>query len=210
MNIADYKAFWEVNTMTEAWQKIATADKEDPEHTRQTAQVILDQIPTTPDGCALEVGAGVGRLMREMHARFDFVWGVDMSESMVDFSDWYLKYYPRCIVKLGDGHRIPMSSNAIDFVYSYITFQHIPTLEIVRENIAEIFRVLKPGGFCRVQTIKGWPCGDEFKGMHGHYFEHEEDFRQEFERAGFKAKVTLGEIHPSAIWVTAQKPKETS
>ena len=43
-----------------------------------------------------------------------------------------------------------------DFVYSYAVFQHIPSAEVVFSYLRETVRVLKPGGFARLQ-INGLP-----------------------------------------------------
>lgn len=195
--------------MTEAWLKIVTDTKENPADTQLTSGLLLDGIPA--GGIALEVGAGVGRLMRCMAPHFDFVWGVDMSEDMVRMSQDFLRG-EHCEVKLGDGYRLPVASGAFDFVYSYITFQHMPDLDCVRSNIAEIYRVLKPGGICRVQTIKGVPFNGEFGkgGMYGRYFENEADFQSEFMQLGFDATVrtapVVGTKEVSTIWLTGRKP----
>src|SRR6185437_14634763 len=42
------------------------------------------------------------------------------------------------------------------FVYSYAVFQHIPSAEVVFSYLRETIRVLKPGGFARLQ-INGLP-----------------------------------------------------
>lgn len=197
--------------MTEAWLKIVTDTKENAADTQLASELLLDGVPN--GGVALEIGAGVGRLMRAMSPHFERVWGVDMSEDMVAMSEDFLKGYPNCVVKQGDGYSLPVASDAFDFVYSYITFQHMPDLDCVRANIAEIYRVLKPGGVCRVQTIKGVPYNGEFGkgGMYGRYFENEADFQLEFLQRGFEATVrtapVVGTNAISIIWLTGRKPQ---
>jgi SAM-dependent methyltransferase len=204
---SNYKDFWEVPNIEEAWMKIILAYKEDPIDTKQTSEIILEGIPR--QGIALEVGAGVGRLMSAMSPHFEFVWGVDHSESMVKLSKEHLRDYGNCQIKLGDGFRLPVDSNAFDFVYSYITFQHMADLDCVQKNIKEMYRVLKPGGICRVQTIKGAPYRGEWGegGMHGCHFEDENDFCKEFLAVGLDATVTVTCYQgiPIVIWVTGTK-----
>ena len=131
---------------------------------------------------ALEIGAGVGRLAREMCKSFNLVVGVDVSQALVDESQKYLAEFPSARVLKGDGLHIPVDSDKFDFVYSYVTFQHMYTLEIIRANIEEAFRVLKSGGTCRIQTVKGKSNTYEGEGgIHRSYlFEDEKDFLQLF------------------------------
>jgi ubiquinone/menaquinone biosynthesis C-methylase UbiE len=203
-----YKEFWEVPSVEEAWKKIILDSKENPIEALQTCELLLEEIPRGK--YALEIGAGLGRLMHVMTKHFDNVWGIDLSESMVTFSKQYLKDYPNCQVKLGNGYRLPVANSIFDFVYSYITFQHMPDIQCVRANIDEIYRVLKPGGMCRVQTIKGNPYDGEWGtgGFGGYSFQDENDFCTEFTNRGFEASVKVTEYSdiPMVIWVTGKKP----
>ncbi len=200
-----YKQFWEVANQTEAWKKIITADKENIPQAEYDATFFADGIPNGE--LALEIGPGVGRLMKLLSPKFCYIWGVDLSESMVELSKEYLMGYP-CQVKLGNGHSLPVASNMFDYVYSFITFQHMPNKEHVVANITEAFRVLKPGGICRIQTIQGPPFQGEYGtgGMYGWYFSDPKEFENEFKCLGFETTLETGKWHPLAIWVTARKP----
>jgi ubiquinone/menaquinone biosynthesis C-methylase UbiE len=197
------KQWWEPMDMQDAWQKIILNDTEKPEESANTAHVILRGVPT--GGTAIDIGCGVGRLMKEMAEHFDVVFGVDISEKMVEFSKEYLKNFRQCYTKLGNGERLPFTNRSADFVYSFITFQHMPSLEVIRTNIQDIARILRPGGVCRIQTIKGNPfyC-DERKSPH-YLFTDEQEFLDEFIRVGLNGTVEVGLMHPAAIWVTARK-----
>jgi hypothetical protein len=47
----------------------------------------------------------------------------------------------------GDGGGFPqVSSGSVDFVFSYIVLQHVPTKDLAIANVREMLRVLKPGG----------------------------------------------------------------
>jgi SAM-dependent methyltransferase len=208
----EYKNFWEATSLEDAWQKIILSPKDpgtSPAEMESSVALLLNGIPD--GGEALEIGAGVGRLMRAMVPHFNHVCGVDMSESMVTLSKDVLKDYPTCEVKLGDGYKLPFSDEMFDFVYSYITFQHMPDLACIRSNIAEVHRALKSGGLCRIQTLKATPPKSE--GYHAHFpFEREEEFREEFLRCGFEAEVHTTDLigcppdpEVSVIWVTGRK-----
>lgn len=188
------------------WENNSTPETStDAETAKNVRSILLNYSGSF--GSALEVGAGVGRLVREMEKHFGRVIGVDISQALVDKSKDYLKFGPSIIFK-GDGKHLPLESNQFDFVYSYVTFQHLYELETIRTNIAEIFRVLKPGGVCRVQTVKGKSNtyeGDD--GIHRSYlFDDERDFLQLFRDTGFEAEVAPGPEHIQYVWVTGKKP----
>lgn len=205
-----YQEFWRAPTMTEAWYKILTATKENAEDTKLTSELLLYGVPC--GGLALEIGAGVGRLLRPVSQYF--VWGVDISADMVRMSKQFLRGHADCQVTLGDGYLLPFTDAVIDFVYSYITFQYMPDLNCVRSNIGEIYRVLRPGGMCRVQTLKGEPFRGAVGagGFHGYYFEDEDAFRSEFIQRGFRASVRTERITDTlgVIWLTGYKPMENT
>ena len=43
-----------------------------------------------------------------------------------------------------DGLSIPLGDSSIDFVYSFIVLQHLPTVEALRRNLVEVYRVMHP------------------------------------------------------------------
>lgn len=47
---------------------------------------------------------------------------------------------------IGEGKNIPMDKDKIDFVYSWVTFLHLGTIQVVEEYLKEMFRVMKEGG----------------------------------------------------------------
>ena len=85
---------------------------------------------------------------------FDFVEGVDFSESMIAFTNEYLKDYENCRVHLNNGVDLSnLHSNEYDFVYSMITFQHIDSKQVIESYIREIHRVLKKSGYIKLQFM---------------------------------------------------------
>lgn len=168
----------------------------------------------------LEIGCGVGRLLLPMATVFDEVLGVDICPRMVELSTEYLAPFPekkKIITLLGDGETLPVSNERIDFVYSTIVFQHLPSLEVVRSYLKEAFRVLRPGGLARIQTFEG-PPPSQWDPHWGYFFPSLEKFTAEFEQTGFKVvekqKDTLWAlaqrrepIEKDWLWVTAIKPR---
>ncbi len=102
----------------------------------------------------LEIGCGIGRLLRAMNDRFAALYGVDISSEMIEYGRDWLRGYPKVqLVETTINDLSMFKANQISFVYSYITFQHIPSRNLITKYIAEAQRVLKPGGYFRFQTL---------------------------------------------------------
>jgi ubiquinone/menaquinone biosynthesis C-methylase UbiE len=100
----------------------------------------------------LEVGCGVGRMTQAFARRFARVHGLDISAEMLDQARRFHGNQENINWLLGDGSGFPMiASGTVDFVFSYITLQHVPTESLVLGYVQEIMRVLKPGGICLFQ-----------------------------------------------------------
>jgi len=202
-------AGWEVDGWSDAWLKVVGAPSEDPGDAAKNVESILRGYGSASGILsALEIGAGYGRLAKAMRKRIPNVVGVDSSQSLLAMSKEYLAGVPGVQMIKGDGSTLPVDSDAFDFVYSYIAFQHMHTLEIIQSYIAETFRVLKSGGTCSIQTVKGKSNPSMVEGgLHRcHLFEDEKDFLKLFLDAGFKATVEVGVTHFQHIWVTGRKP----
>jgi ubiquinone/menaquinone biosynthesis C-methylase UbiE len=154
---------------------------------------------------ALEIGCGPGRLMRPMSRHFAEIHGVDVSDEMVALAREKLRDIPNAFPQLGDGARLTMfADESIDFVYSYAVFQHIPSREVVVEYWREIQRVLKPGGWARLQ-INGLPRsgGEEYTTWSGARFTAQEVL--EFTRARDLQVLALEGASTQYMWTTWRK-----
>jgi ubiquinone/menaquinone biosynthesis C-methylase UbiE len=106
---------------------------------------------------ALEIGCGPGRLMRPMSRHFGEIHGIDVSDEMIAQANAKLSDIPWAHAHHASGSDLAQfPSDHFDFVYSYAVFQHIPSADVVFSYLRETVRVLKPGGFARLQ-INGLP-----------------------------------------------------
>lgn len=102
----------------------------------------------------LEYGSGMGRILRAVHAAGYDAAGVDISPTM-------LQHSRRLVPEVTDIHlvdrdgTIPLPDSSADLVYSYAVLQHIARRSLVRHAVGEMCRVLKPGGFLRLQFQPG-------------------------------------------------------
>ena len=141
-------------------------DQDDQEFLSTAADVIRDlegelkrlrlEIPASSRR-ALEIGCGPGRLMRPMSRHFGEIHGIDVSDEMIAHARQKLRDIPWAKAYHASGSDLAeFPSDHFDFVYSYAVFQHIPSTEVVFSYLREAVRVLKPGGFVRLQ-INGLP-----------------------------------------------------
>lgn len=103
------------------------------------------------DKLALEIGVGGGRLMASASRYFGKVVGVDVHENL-DLTHKKLEEMGCKNVELlrSDGLTIPVPSDSVDFVYSFIVFNHLEKVSVVDSYLDEIGRVLKSGGIAVV------------------------------------------------------------
>jgi cyclopropane fatty-acyl-phospholipid synthase-like methyltransferase len=107
------------------------------------------------DGTVLEIGCGVGRLMK----RGDY--GIDISQNMLDIAK---QRKPNCRFRINKNGNIPYRASMFDNVYCYLVFQHLKPDEI-KSYMNETYRVLKRGGKFTFQFI----VGDEREPLSNHY-----------------------------------------
>ena len=100
---------------------------------------------------ALEIGFGGGRLLNAACKYFQFAIGVDIHEEQA-FVEGFLKEQGNQNFKLlrTTSNEIAIKANSVDFVYSFIVLQHLPTLSSLTGYLEEIHRVLKPNGVAQL------------------------------------------------------------
>lgn len=113
---------------------------------------VLDQLPGRAR--AVDIGCGLGRLTRALATRFDDVDGVDISPEMIARAKAFAPPAPPNVawtVCPGDGS-LPIASDSVDFAFSYLVFQHLPTASAIGDYLTEVARILRRDGVARVQV----------------------------------------------------------
>ena len=106
---------------------------------------IGDRLKNEP--VALDLGYGAGTKVAAALDFFSKVYGIDVHEEFkFTLENIQLPKYREVELLTSDGHTIPVGAGAVDFVYSWLTFCNIGTIENVEIYLKEIYRVLKPGG----------------------------------------------------------------
>jgi SAM-dependent methyltransferase len=125
------------------------------------ARVLVDpELGHVARGRALDLGCGLGRVTRALAHRFDEVVGVDVSTEMVRRAKELHpeEEFPNVTFEATDGLHFPLDGDSVDFVFSYEVFQHLPTREVMRQNLAEVARVLRGDGLALIHVHRApWP-----------------------------------------------------
>jgi len=105
----------------------------------------------------LEIGCGAGRVTRALAGLFGEVYGVDISGEMVARAKQALADRPNAHVFQNSGSDLAVLGDIqIDFAFSSIVFQHIPSREVIENYVREVHRLMRPGGLFKFQ-VQGVP-----------------------------------------------------
>lgn len=142
----------------------------------------------------VEIGCGAGRLTRPMADFFGEVHAVDISGEMVRRAKALLRDAPNAFVYQNNGKDLSVlpADLEFDFAFSFIVFQHLPSVEIIESYLREVHRVLKPGALFKFQVqgidVAGREPDDTWLGVHV----RDEDVDGLAERTGFEARFRWG------------------
>lgn len=112
----------------------------------------------------LEIGCGAGRITRALAGLFGQVYAVDISHEMVRLARAALRPFPNARVFRNSGKDLSVVRShwwnrfglgervQLDFAFSVIVFQHIPSPEIIENYVREVNRLLRPGGLFKFQV----------------------------------------------------------
>lgn len=139
-------------------QVTATADAQEfLSQGKQTADMLLEVVRDSGReisqlGAVLDFGCGCGRVMRRWsQVRGPAFFGTDYNARLID---WCRQNLPFATFTTNDlAPRLPYEDEKFDLVYALSVFTHL-TIPMQHEWIAELRRVLKPGGLL-IFTTRG-------------------------------------------------------
>src|SRR5215203_2408078 len=122
------------------------------------ARVTGEVAAAYPGGKLLEIGSGPGRLAVRLarEAPGMTLTGVDISEAMVERAARRAAgagLSERVRFEVGDVAAMPLPDGEFDGVVSTLSLHHWPD---PASGLAEIYRVLKPGGEARIYDLAHW------------------------------------------------------
>jgi ubiquinone/menaquinone biosynthesis C-methylase UbiE len=101
----------------------------------------------------LEIGCGSGRITRALAETFGHVYAVDISGEMIAQARRALADVPNVTLAQNNGCDLTVLNDIrVDFAFSYIVFQHIPSREVIYSYVREVYRLLRPGGLFKFQV----------------------------------------------------------
>jgi len=101
----------------------------------------------------LEIGCGVGRVTRALSLVFGEVYAVDISGEMIRQARESLADRPNVHFFQNNGRDLSVLDEIqVDFAFSSIVFQHIPSREVIESYVGEVHRLLRPGGLFKFQV----------------------------------------------------------
>lgn len=120
------------------WQREFT-DGVDPEYVEQIIPLALEHV--VGFGRVLDIGTGEGQIARAIVERQGgFVVGLDPTRSQIDVA---ASRGGAVVYGLAGSDALPVGDAAFDAVVVCLVFEHVDALD---ESLAEIARVLRPGG----------------------------------------------------------------
>ena len=121
-------------------------------HTKIMGADVYRLIGNPCEKVALEIGYGGGRLLSAASTIFKSVVGIDiLNEKSVNMTKKFLEITNRKNFKLFDEKETEkIEDESVDFVYSFIVFQHFSSIEYFHKYMSLIKRVLKPGGTANI------------------------------------------------------------
>lgn len=101
----------------------------------------------------LEIGCGIGRMTKHLAALFGEVYAVDVSAEMIRQAQARLQGLQNVRLFETSGQDFTLfPDQSFDVIFSAYVFQHIPSAAIIRSNLIDAWRVLKPGGVFKFVT----------------------------------------------------------
>jgi len=103
-------------------------------------------------GAVLDLGAGTGRVTRELKRRYRraLVVALDLAPGMLREARRHLRPWRRFARLCGDAQRLPLADASVDLVFSSLMLQWCQPLDVA---LREVRRVLRPSGFFAFATF---------------------------------------------------------
>jgi ubiquinone/menaquinone biosynthesis C-methylase UbiE len=145
--------YWDENA--EVWTELVRAGYD---HYRDglNTPVFLEMLPDVDGLSGLDVGCGEGHNSRLLAERGAHITGIDISRNFLRYAREAEEKQPLGIrYEIASAVDLPFDEASFDFATAFMSLMDIPETERV---LAEVFRVLRPGGFFQFSITH--PCFD--------------------------------------------------
>jgi len=141
-NAFHYIASWKKEWNSEAF----LASGKDDYQTLVASVLERCGIPATGE-CMLELGCGAGRMTANFASHYKRVLALDVSTEMLSRgANIHSTLENISWLPVAGDNLATVESNSVDFVFSYLVLQHMPTEAIAINYVLEMIRVLRSGG----------------------------------------------------------------
>jgi SAM-dependent methyltransferase len=164
---------WERNAAD--WARWTRVPGHDVYHLQLNWPAFRELLPA-PGGRTLDVGCGEGRVGRALSAEGHRVVGIDSSPTLLELAREAGGYEE---LVCGDAAELPWAATSFDLAIAYMSLQDVNDL---RGALAEIARVLEPGGRLCLAIVH--PLNRPPDALEDYFEEHR--FAEEFERDGLR------------------------
>ncbi len=176
--------------------------RENYQHLVKEDPLLQELLGNVKDKRVLEIGCGVGRMTEFFAADFKEIYGVDIAEKMIELGRLRLGHLTNLYLKATNGVHYPFDDSYFDLVFSYIVFQHMPSRAVVKANLTEILRVLKPEGVVKIQ-LRGGSQPAKWQWYYGPVFSYQRA-KELVESVGFKILKTA-DANKKRFWLWLKK-----
>jgi malonyl-CoA O-methyltransferase len=115
---------------------------------RFSGKHLMPWLPNRNDLTVLDLGSGTGFFTDLLASSYHQVIGLDLSKDMLRFAQESRNENINWLE--ADVHKIPLQTESVDLIYSNLVIQWCDPLDVA---IAEMLRVLKPGGLIIFTTL---------------------------------------------------------
>lgn len=153
--LRSYRLLWEAAALTQATARDATLTFADEQTFEIRGQQDAERLKPFLHGDAvvLDLGCGIGRVMKYVAPHCAHVHGVDISWAMLRHARSNLKGRRNVSLHRNNGKDLrEFADHTFDLVYSFLMLQHLER-EDMYIYLEEIYRVLKPAGWAFLQFI---------------------------------------------------------
>lgn len=132
------------------WQGELARGKEQRGNLRTNLEFLAQTNLLKPDDRILEIGCGIGTIVCELAGQGHDVRGTDISQVAIEYGR---TKYPGVRLDVLPAEELPYGNGEFDVVLSFDLFEHIARID---RHVAEVRRILKPGGHYLFQTPNKW------------------------------------------------------
>ena len=101
----------------------------------------------------LEIGCGAGRVTRALAKVFGQVYAVDISGEMVRQAREAVREFDNVRIEQNNGRDLSVLGKIkVDFAFSTIVFQHIPSRAVIESYVRDVHRLLRRGRLFKFQV----------------------------------------------------------